>query len=169
MYKHRGGNVPSTNFSPHKVCATVGGVQIRMSLRKITRAQIRSVAIKLAKDQGGLCLLCGKPLDFTIRGVTGDSVVVDHCHITGRIRGALHRSCNGGEGKVASAAGRWIVGSMQSSRAIAESLRRVADYLDREPTDMLYYTHKTPEELAQAQKLKARKARARRKARETIK
>jgi len=70
---------------------------------------------------------------------------------------------------VASAAGRWIVGSMQSSGAIAESLRRVADYLDREPTDMLYYTHKTPEELAQAQKLKARKARARRKARETIK
>ena len=137
-----------------------------MALRKITRAQIRSVAIKLAKDQGGICLLCGKPLDFTIKGVTGDSVVVDHCHITGRIRGALHRSCNGG---VASAAGRWIVGSMQSSGAIAESLRRVADYLDREPTDMLYYTHKTPEELAQAQKLKARKARARRKARETIK
>lgn len=140
-----------------------------MALRKITRAQIRSVAIKLAKDQGGICLLCGKPLDFTIKGVTGDSVVVDHDHITGRIRGALHRSCNGGEGKVAAAAGRWIVGSMQSSRAIAESLRRVADYLDREPTDMLYYTHKTPEELAQAQKLKARKARARRKARETIK
>ena len=71
-----------------------------MALRKITRAQIRSVAIKLAKDQGGVCLLCGKPLDFTIKGVTGDSVVVDHCHITGRIRGALHRSCNGGEGKV---------------------------------------------------------------------
>ena len=34
---------------------------------------------------------------------------------------------------------------------------------------MLYYTHKTPEEFARAQKLKARKARARRKARETIK
>lgn len=106
-------------------------------LRRITRGQIRSVAMKLAKDQGGVCLLCGKPLDFTLRGVTGDSVVVDHDHITGRIRGALHRSCNGGEGKVASAAGRWIVGSMQSNADIAAALRRVADYLDLEPTDLL--------------------------------
>lgn len=140
-----------------------------MALRRITRGQIRSVAMKLAKEQGGVCLLCGEPLDFTKQGVKGDSVVVDHCHISGRIRGALHRSCNGGEGKVASAAGRWIVGSMQSSADIATALRRVADYLEREPTDLLYYTHKTPEEAALALKLKQRRARARRKSREVIK
>lgn len=140
-----------------------------MATRRITRGQIRSVAIKLAKEQGGVCPLCGEPLDFTIKGVTGDSVVVDHCHITGRIRGALHRSCNGGEGKVASAAGRWVVGSMQSTAAIAAALRRIADYLDKEPLDMLYYTYKTPEEAALATRLKARKRRVQRKAREVIK
>ena len=139
-----------------------------MTLRRITRGQIRSVAMKLAKEQGGVCLLCGEPLDFTKQGVKGDSVVVDHCHISGRIRGALHRSCNGGEGKVASAAGRWIVGSMQSSADIAAALRRVADYLEREPTDLLYYTYKAPEELRQAQLLRQRKQRAQRKARATV-
>lgn len=140
-----------------------------MALRKITRGQIRAVAMKLAKDQGGVCPLCGEPLDFTIKGVTGDSVVVDHCHITGRIRGALHRSCNGGEGKVASAAGRWVVGSMQSTAAIAAALRRIADYLDREPSDLVYYTHKTPEEAAAALKMRARRRRVQRKAREVVK
>lgn len=140
-----------------------------MTLRRITRGQIRSVAMKLARDQGGLCPLCGEPLDFTIKGVTGDSVVVDHCHITGRIRGALHRSCNGGEGRVASAAGRWIVGSMQNSAAIADALRRVADYLDREPTNLLYYSHKSEEEAKAAQNAKRRRVRAQRKARAIIK
>ena len=140
-----------------------------MALRKITRGQIRSVAIKLARDQGGVCPLCGEPLDFTIKGVTGDSVVVDHCHITGRIRGALHRSCNGGEGKVAAAAGRWVVGSMQSTTAIAAALRRIADYLDQEPSDLVYYTHKTPEEAAAALRMRARRRRVQRKAREVVK
>nr|DAU44438.1 MAG TPA: Recombination endonuclease VII [Caudoviricetes sp.] len=125
--------------------------------------------MKLAREQGGVCPLCGEPLDFTIKGVTGDSVVVDHCHITGRIRGALHRSCNGGEGKVASAAGRWVVGSMQSTPAIAAALRRIADYLDREPSDMVYYTHKTPEEAAAALRMRARRRRVQRKAREVVK
>lgn len=125
--------------------------------------------MRLAKDQGGVCPLCHEPLDFSIKGVTGDSVVVDHCHITGRIRGALHRSCNGGEGKVASAAGRWVVGSMQSTAAIATALRRIADYLDKEPSDLVYYTHKTPEEAAAALKLRARRRRVQRKAREVVK
>ncbi|QBP32930.1 endonuclease VII [Shigella phage Buco] len=125
--------------------------------------------MRLAKEQGGVCPLCFEPLDFSIKGVTGDSVVVDHCHITGRIRGALHRSCNGGEGKVASAAGRWVVGSMQSTAAIATALRRIADYLDKEPSDLVYYTHKTPEEAAAALKMRARRRRVQRKAREVIK
>lgn len=140
-----------------------------MVMRKVTRAQLRSITMKLAKEQGGNCLLCGEPLDFSIKGAKGDSVVCDHDHITGRIRGALHRSCNGGEGKVASACGRWIVGSMGSSAAIANALRNMADYLEREPTDFIYPTHKTDEEKRLAANAKARKARATRKAAQEIK
>lgn len=140
-----------------------------MVMRKVTRAQLRTITMKLAKEQGGNCLLCGKPLDFSIKGAKGDSVVCDHDHNNGRIRGALHRSCNGGEGKVASACGRWIVGSMGSSAAIANALRNMADYLDREPTEYIYPTHKTEEEKRLAANAKARKQRAVRKAAQEIK
>lgn len=140
-----------------------------MVMRKVTRAQLRTITMKLAKEQGGNCLLCGKPLDFSIKGAKGDSVVCDHDHNTGRIRGALHRSCNGGEGKVASACGRWIVGSMGSSAAIANALRNMADYLDREPTEYIYPTHLTDEEKKLKAAAKARKQRAVKKAAQEIK
>ena len=140
-----------------------------MSTRRITRGQVRAVAMKLAKDQGGVCPLCNKPLDFTLRGSTGNSVVCDHSHVTGHIRGALHRGCNGSEGRVVNAVGRWAGLGMDNTEEIANWLERLVKYLRKEPYDMLYYTVRTPEELARAQKLKARKARARRKARATIK
>lgn len=134
-------------------------------MRKITRGQLRAVGMQLAKAQGGVCPLCGEPLDFTIKGNKGDSVVIDHDHITGRIRGALHRSCNGGEGKVASAAGRWIVGSMQDSRRIAAALHRVANYLEQEPTDMIYHSHKSEDDKREIRAARERKRRAEIKAR----
>lgn len=134
-------------------------------MRKITRGQLRSVAMKLAVEQGGVCPLCGGVLDFSIKGNKGDSVVVDHCHVSGRIRGALHRSCNGGEGKVASAAGRWIVGSMQDSRRIAAALHRVASYLEQEPTDMIYHSHKSEDDKREIRAARERKRRAEIKAR----
>lgn len=135
------------------------------TLRKITRGQLRAVGMKLAQEQGGVCPLCEKPLDFSIKGNTGDSVVIDHDHLTGRIRGALHRSCNGGEGRVASAAGRWIVGSMQSSASIARALRQMADYLDKEPTDMIYHSHKSADDKREIRAARERKRRAEIKAR----
>lgn len=140
-----------------------------MVMRKVTRAQLRTITMKLAKEQGGLCLLCKKPLDFKITGAKGDSVVADHCHLSGRIRGALHRSCNGGEGRVSSAAGRWIVGSMQDPLKIAEALRSLAEYLEREPTDYIYPTHLSEEEKKLKAAAKARKARATKKAAQEIK
>lgn len=116
--------------------------------------------MKLAQAQGGVCPLCGDLLDFSIKGAKGDSVVVDHCHLSGRIRGALHRSCNGGEGKAASAVGRWIVGSMQDPAAIAACMHRIADYLQAEPTDLIYHSHKTEEDKKDIRNAQARKRRA---------
>lgn len=140
-----------------------------MAARKITRGMVRAVTLKLLKEQDGMCLVCAKPIDITKKGAVGDGPALDHCHRTGFIRGVLHRSCNGGIGKAESVIGRWVTGSMQDETAIVQDMQRMVDYLKRPNTDLLYYTFKTPEEQAQAQRLKARKARARRKARGTIK
>lgn len=107
-------------------------------LRKITRGQIRSVARKLGADQGGVCPLCLNELEFTTKG----AVVVDHDHVTGEIRGALCRSCNAGEGKAFNAVGRWIVGKMDYDKVIP-ALRRLADYLEKSGSGLMYYNHKT--------------------------
>jgi Recombination endonuclease VII len=44
----------------------------------------------LLARQGGVCAICGKPPEKTL--------CVDHCHLTGRIRGLLCRKCNFGLG-----------------------------------------------------------------------
>jgi hypothetical protein len=80
----------------------------------------------------------------------------------------LHRGCNGFLGKAENTT-RWAGVSPNDNDRIADLLISAGHYLMSEPTHIQYYTVRTPEELAQAQKLKARKARARRKARETIK
>lgn len=41
--------------------------------------------------QGGCCKLCGNPPEPTRRHTT---LVVDHCHLTGKVRGLLCNRCN---------------------------------------------------------------------------
>ncbi|UPT53581.1 putative endonuclease [Vibrio phage H256D1] len=131
------------------------------TLRKVTRAQLRTIGRKLGAEQGGKCPLCLNELQFSTKG----AVVVDHNHETGEIRGALCRSCNAGEGKVANAVGRWIVGKMDYQQIIP-ALRRLADYLEsteKEGTGLMYPGHKTEEDkrAARAKKERARRAAAR--------
>lgn len=38
--------------------------------------------------QGGLCALCGEPAKDK------NTLVIDHCHSTGVVRGFIHRTCN---------------------------------------------------------------------------
>lgn len=129
------------------------------TLRKITRAQVKNVVSTLALKQGGVCPLCKQPLDIRDAG----SVVLDHDHISGRIRGALHRSCNSGEGKITQAAGRWIAGKVEYSRVI-EVLKNLVVYLEQPPTDQVYYTHKTVDERKAAKAAREKERRARIKA-----
>lgn len=124
-------------------------------IQKIMRSQVRQVALKLYKQQGSVCALCGLPIDLKIKG----ELVLDHDHKTGQIRGALHRSCNAAEGKVANAAGRW--GSKDTSyEAILPWLERMVAYLRVPSTNLIYYSHKTAEELRLEKNAKERKRRA---------
>ena len=131
--------------------------------RKLTRSQLRPMAQRMLAEQGGVCPLCGKPIDMTIKG----EVVVDHDHSTGLIRGALHRSCNAAEGKVANAAGRWGAKSMDYD-AIRPWLRNLLAYLDKPTTNFIYPSHQTEEEKRVAKNAKERRSRATRQARTAV-
>lgn len=123
-------------------------------MRKLSRSQMRTWALRKLAEQGGVCPLCGQPIDTSIKG----ELVIDHDHDTGEIRGVLHRSCNAAEGKVANAAGRWGAKSMKYS-AIVPWLERLLVYLKQPGCGLVYPTHKTEDELKAAQLEKRRKAR----------
>jgi hypothetical protein len=119
---------------------------------------------KLLAEQGGLCPLCVLPVDLTLKG----EGVVDHNHDTGEIRGILHRSCNAAEGKAANAIGRWGT-KVNTYDAIIAYTERLLHYWKTSGTGMVYHSHKSPEEKAQADKLKARKRAAESRARVRVK
>lgn len=53
---------------------------------------------RLLVNQGGVCALCREPGDVPGRGKSSETLVVDHDHKTGKIRGILHSRCNTGIG-----------------------------------------------------------------------
>jgi len=112
--------------------------------RRIDETEIAQVRNRLKVAQGDLCALCGLP--FT----RSDYPVLDHDHITGRIRGVLHNTCNSTEGKVRLQARRGHKGVSEYDYLIA-----LGKYLEhhREPKiDLIHPEHKTDEEKAQAKK-----------------
>lgn len=105
--------------------------------------------------QNGLCPLCGKPIDITIKG----EGVTDHDHDTGQIRGILHRSCNAAEGKISNAAARWGAKSSKYEDIIPY-LESLVAYLKQPATQFIYPMHKTADEKKDARNKAAREARA---------
>ena len=132
-------------------------------MRKLTRSMVRPYAMRLLKEQDGLCPLCGKPIDLRIP----KEMVLDHDHTTGQVRGVLHRSCNSAEGRVANAAGRWGAKSMDY-QAIIPWMKAMITYLELPAQDVLYPTFQTEDEKRLARNAKERKARADRKARQVV-
>ena len=125
-------------------------------LRKIPRSQMRAWMLRHLKTvQGGLCPLCGKEIDTTIKG----EGVIDHDHDTGEIRGVLHRSCNAAEGKITNAAARWGCKSSKYTDIIPY-LERLAQYLKTQGTGMMYAMHKTEDEKRDERNRRQREARA---------
>lgn len=130
--------------------------------KKLTRSQMNTWKLKRIKQLGS-CPLCNKP--FTV--AASKDVVTDHDHYNGHIRDILCRGCNGAEGRVANSVGRWAGTGMDYSKIIPW-LRRMCDYLEKEPTDYIYPTHLSEEEkvkkagdkrrIAAQRKAKARQA-----------
>lgn len=135
-----------------------------MATRRITRGQLRSVGLKLLAEQGGVCPICQLPIDTSKTG----EMVVDHDHVTGLIRGALHRSCNSGIGKADNAIGRWVCKKMDYAM-IVPALKRLVEYYEKEPTSLIYHSHRDESDKREIRAARERKRRAEQKARRVIK
>lgn len=134
-----------------------------MTARRMTRGQLRSVTIRILAEQGGLCPICGKPIDLSERM----AAALDHCHQTGLVRGVLHRSCNSGIGKADNAIGRWVCKKMDYAE-IVPALERLVEYYKREPHPIIYHGHKSEDDKRAVRAARERARRAEQKARRAI-
>lgn len=124
--------------------------------RQLKPSEVKSVCTQLVKKQGNKCAVCGKP--FTPR----DGPVLDHCHRTGFIRGALHNSCNGAEGRVKTKANLGHKGVSSEDYLIG-----LGKYLESTKTPkyaLIHPTHMTEEQKRLQRNAKAKAARQRKKA-----
>lgn len=122
-------------------------------MKRLTAAQVRTVRISMAAQQGNRCALC--------KGQFGTKApldpVLDHDHRTGAVRGVLHRCCNSLLGKIENNAPRYGV------RDIAAFVNGVAAYLIQHMTNITGYlhpSHRTEDEKRILRNMRARKARA---------
>lgn len=121
-------------------------------MQRLTLKQVPIVkAAILNNRQEGKCPICD-----TRRTV--QEVCLDHDHITGQVRGALCRNCNGIEGKIKN-----LVVRGRRGKPMTEYLGRLILYwmkYEQNPNNFLYPSHKDEDEKRLARNLKARKTRA---------
>ena len=123
--------------------------------KQIKPSQVASVLEQLVKKQGNKCAVCGQP--FTKR----DKPVLDHDHDTGYIRGALHNSCNGVEGKVKVKARMGHKGV--SSYDYLIGLGKYLEHHSKPKINLIHPQHMTEEQKRIKRNEKARLARQRKK------
>lgn len=123
--------------------------------RQLRPSEVKSVCDQLVKRQGNKCAVCGHK--FTPR----DRAVLDHCHTTGFIRGALHNSCNGAEGRVKTKAHLGHKGVPAANYIIG-----LGKYLETHQTpqfNLIHPLHMTEDQKRLQRNAKAKAARVRKK------
>lgn len=95
----------SDGLNPHcKACVSAAEKEYRTpemnrryNLKKTFGLTVEQYDAMLA-EQGGVCAIC-KKAETTVRQGAVQSLSVDHCHTTNKIRGLLCNSCNRALGK----------------------------------------------------------------------
>lgn len=121
---------------------------------KLTHSQIKTTATQLWVANGQKCKLCKLPLGQPM-------IVLDHCHKTGKVRGAIHRRCNSLLGKLENNAARF---GFNAPGQLEAFMYGVGDYLRAPSLPYIHPLHKTPDEKREARNKKARQVRASKKA-----
>lgn len=120
---------------------------------RLTASQVKAHRESTLRNQQGRCILCCEQIT--------DDAVLDHCHKTGHIRGVLHRGCNSMLGVIENNRPRYLLGGGR----LFTMLSRVEAYMTKDYTgNHVHPTHRTPEEKRIRTNLRAKKARATKKA-----
>lgn len=104
---------------------------------KLTNSQLRDTIKQMWAAQGQKCKLCKLPLAY------GPNCVGDHCHKTGKLRGAIHRRCNSLLGKLENNAARFGFGAPGQLEAF---MYGVGDYLRATPHHFIHPLYLTEDE-----------------------
>lgn len=120
--------------------------------RQLKVSELQGVRAQVLLKQGGKCAICGKP----IKG--RDVATFDHDHDTGFLRGVLHASCNGVEGKVKAMAHRSHAGVLSAEYLIG--LGKYLEFHKIPRLNALHPTYKSPAQKRDARNAAARKRRA---------
>lgn len=110
---------------------------------KMKASSLQVVREELMRRQKGVCPVCKRSL----RGTPTVNIVVDHDHTTGRVRAALHRGCNAGEGKIKKVLSTWCGASTRpAQKKFLQNLMDFWDLHDEPQTEWIHHTHKTATE-----------------------
>ncbi|MFN7318825.1 MAG: endonuclease domain-containing protein [bacterium] len=119
-------------------------------MQRLKVKEVSECRATILESQRMLCGLCQLPCSTT-------QAVLDHDHLTGAVRGVLHRSCNALLGKVENNYRRY---GLQNLAAFCNGL---APYLQKHAvnrTGLLHPTFKTEDEKRERRNALARKRRA---------
>lgn len=123
-------------------------------MRRLKASEVASFRLGLLAEQDYRCGLCGD----TCQPV---EAVLDHDHVTGRVRGVLHRGCNAMLGHIENNRPRHKLTGVARLTAF---LRAIPKYLAAEQHEVQYPTHRSGDEKRELRNKRARAARAARKA-----
>lgn len=131
-------------------------------MKKLTAAETKTVRDSIAKAQGMKCALCDG--DFREAKLVGRKLkpklvqTLDHDHSTGMIRGVLCSNCNGLEGQIANRINR-----AKRNTSDLEWMQNYINYIAssrKNPSNMIYHTHKTQDQKRLLTNKRARNKRA---------
>lgn len=118
---------------------------------KIKHSEIKPTALQMWAAAGQKCKLCRLPV------AAGPNLVLDHCHKTGRIRGAIHRRCNSLLGKLENNAARF---GFNAPGQLEAFMYGVGDYLRADKSHLIHPLYLTEDEKRIKRNEKAVKKRA---------